>query len=107
MLALSYESMDILDYTSSNSSPERRLLVAILERAILDYVGNEKKEVIEAEEWLFGDLDDQTMLAPLEYSFPWVCMQLELDTKDIANKIKIMPKRGSSRVAPWYFNKSA
>ena len=37
-------------------TPERNLLLAILERAILDFVGNNEKEVSLAEDWIFGDL---------------------------------------------------
>ena len=81
-------------------TPERRLLLAILERAILDFVGNEPREVEQAEEWLFGDLDSDTNE---KFSFPWVCEQLDLDMYKVATKIRSMPRRGSRKVAPWYF----
>lgn len=84
-------------------SPERRLLLAILERAILDYVGNDPREVTEAEEWLFGHLESGRRH---QFSFAWICEQLDLDTKKIAEKIKMMPRRGNRKVAPWYFNKT-
>ena len=85
-------------------TPERRLLLAILERAILDFVGNEPKEIEEAERWLFGELDHP---GPGQFSFYWVCEQLDLDPYRIANKIRAMPRRGNRKVAPWYFQKSA
>jgi hypothetical protein len=83
-------------------SPERRLLLAILERAILDYVGNDPREVQEAEEWLFGAPESG---GRNQFSFPWLCEQLDLDPRKIAHKIKAMPRRGSRKIAPWYFAK--
>lgn len=83
-------------------TPERRLLLAILERAILDYVGNDEREMTQASEWIFGSLDSNTFE---HFSFPWLCEQLDLDSNKIANQIKAMPKRGTRRVAPWYFTK--
>lgn len=83
-------------------TPERRLLLAILERAILDYVGNDPREIQEAEEWLFSNLDGGLRA---HFSFPWVCEQLDLDCFKIAEKIRAMPRRGNRKVAPWYFSK--
>lgn len=82
-------------------SPERRLLLAILERAILDYVGNDQKEVDEAEAWIF----DSDTINPRKdnFSFDWVCEELDLCPSQVTHAIKTMPKRGNRRVAPWYF----
>jgi hypothetical protein len=85
-------------------SPERRLLLAILERAILDYVGNDPREIHEAEEWLFHSNETS---ARGHFSFPWVCEQLDLEPRKIASKIKAMPRRGNRKIAPWYFAKEA
>lgn len=97
------EYYQVVGIPNMTGTPERRLLLAILERAILDYVGNDQREVDEAEQWLFGDLD-----APKndQFSFPWVCEQLDLDMYRIAAKIRSMPRRGNRKVAPWYFTKS-
>ena len=84
-------------------TPERRLLLAILERAILDYVGNEEREAESATQWLFGDTDE-TCSDP--YSFAWVCHQLDLDATHIAASVRAMPKRGNRRVAPWYYQRT-
>ena len=83
--------------------------MAIIERAILDLTGNDPEEARSAEDWLFGDSLDREGLnykksepkaAP--FSFPWVCGQLDLNVASVAAKIKRMPRRGNSRVAPWY-----
>jgi hypothetical protein len=86
-------------YSAPNhtGTPERNLILAMLERAILDSVGNDAKEAEDAEEWLFN-LDDNE-----EFSFNWVCEQLELDPKQISKTVSQMPKRGARKVAPWYF----
>jgi hypothetical protein len=88
---------------NQTGSPERRLLLAILERAILDYVGNDPREVEEAHNWLF----EETVTPQRSFfSFGWVCEQLDLDARQIAEKIRAMPRRGTRKVAPWYFSRS-
>lgn len=89
------------DAPNATGSPERRLLLAMLERAILDYVGNDPREIQGSSDWLFGDDGDSGR----EFSFDWVCEQLDLDPKTIADCIHAMPKRGSHRIAPWYLTK--
>ena len=86
-------------------TPERNLLLAILERAILDFVGNDQKEMKLAENWIFGDEGEDENSE--EFSFPWICHHLDLDRVKISEIIRSMPKRGSHRVAPWYFTKYA
>jgi hypothetical protein len=85
-------------------TPERRLLLAILERAILDYVGNDAREVQEAQEWLFEDGDNGRNP---QFSFAWLCEQLDLDPDKITRHIKSMPRRGTRKIAPWYFAKES
>jgi hypothetical protein len=89
----------LFDAPNFTGTPERRLLLAILERAILDYVGNDEKEVTEANDWLFTE--DQGI-----FSFSWLCQELDLDEHIIAEKIRKMPRRGNRRVAPWYFQRA-
>jgi hypothetical protein len=91
------------DIPNFTGTPERRLLLAILERAILDYVGNIKKEIDEATEWLFNSLghDSENM-----FSFEWVCHELDLNPSTILEKIRLMPKRGERRIPPWYFKEN-
>jgi len=96
------DASGLFDAPNVTGTPERRLLLAILERAILDYVGNDQKEISEADEWLFTFDPEEAI-----FSFPWLCRELDLDFKDIAEKIRSMPRRGSRRVAPWYFTKAS
>lgn len=94
------DAFSLFDVPNGTGTPERRLLLAILERAILDYVGNDAREVSEAQEWLFDPEEEG------HFSFSWVCQELDLDVEIIAEKIRKMPRRGNRRVAPWYFTKS-
>lgn len=87
---------------NERGSPERLLLLAILERAILDFVGNDVREMEQATAWMFGG-DDELSAEP--FSFQWVCKELDLDSARVSAMIKAMPKRGTNRVAPWYFQK--
>lgn len=93
----------LFEEPNMTGSPERRLLLAILERAILDYVGNDSREVLESGDWLFGETPSAASAA---FSFPWVCEQLDLDPQTISTRIHKMPKRGSHRIAPWYLTKN-
>jgi hypothetical protein len=93
---------------SAYGTPERNLLMSMLERAILDYVGNDTRDVDQATEWIFGsDLEssdtNEDSLTP--FSFIWTCRELDLDPKFVSTTIKAMPRRGKNRVAPWYFTK--
>lgn len=97
------DSEGLYDRPNMTGSPERNLLMAVLERAILDLVGNDPREAEQANDWLFGDLDNPTYD---EFSFPWVCQELDLDHRNIAALIRAMPKRGNSRIAPWYLTRN-
>ena len=102
----SIENNSNFDAPNFTGSPERRLLLAILERAILDFVGNDKREVINAGEWLFDDNSDDSSDEYPEFSFLWLCDQLDLDAQTISECIRQMPKRGTHRIAPWYLTKN-
>ena len=104
---LDEEVNSILGVDGHSSTPERRLLAALLERAILDFVGNDQSEVEAASEWLFDwQNEGYSQIGPLkDFSFRWVCHYLDLNAEKVAAFIKSMPKRGSKRVAPWYFCK--
>jgi pyridoxal biosynthesis lyase PdxS len=64
-------------------SGERRLLAAILRRAMLDYLGESEELVLEAENWLFA-----RDVSPREYSFPWVCEALGLDARRLVDRLR-------------------
>lgn len=100
--ALDIEVNSIFDIPNHTGSPERRLLMAIFERALLDYVGNDKREYEEAKEWLFEGMPHERMS---QFTFSWICHELDLDIFEIRKRIADMPRRGASRIAPWYLTK--
>ena len=102
-LGVDREFDNIVGQPNMTGTPERRLLLAILERAILDFVGNDERELEQAEQWLFAP---ERSGKNEHFSFEWVCEQLDLDPNRIAAKIKQMPRRGSRTAVRWYFAKN-
>ena len=100
---IDYEAYKFIDSPNLTGTPARRLLLAVLERAILDFVGNDERELEDAQGWFFDDDDDGSD----EFSFAWICDELDLDVIHIREKIRKMPKRGDSRIAPWYLSKAS
>jgi len=100
ILSVDMDASELFAVPSEKGSPERNLLMAVLERAILDFVGNDQKEIDSVEEWIFSE---GSLEADNEFSFAWICEQLDLDAPQVSELIKNMPKRGNRRVAPWYF----
>ena len=96
------DALAFFDVPNLTGTPERNLLMAVVERAILDLVGNDEREVEAAREWIFDEDSDS---GRYNFSFSWICHQLDLDHEKILEKIRLMPKRGSRRVAPWYMSK--
>lgn len=102
----------VLNYSQNETgTPERNLMLAVLERAILDYVGNDIKEREAAAFWLFDDSDDSKdenddlseFDVGEQYTMKWVCHFLDLEHKAVLKMVKAMPQRGEKRVAPWYW----
>ena len=96
--SIDQDEMTLFVIPNLTGTPERNLLMAILERAILDFVGNDGEALREAEDWIF-DLPSPAM----PFTFSWICQQLDLNDADIRTRIAQMPKRGNRRIAPWYF----
>ena len=49
LLGIDRENCQLMGLPNMTGTPERRLLLAVLERAILDYVGNDEREFEQAE----------------------------------------------------------
>jgi|GEM_PF-4035421 len=64
------------------SIPERRLLFAILERAVRDVLGNQPEETQAAREWLLEDSLDWT-----PFSFGWICRELGINPSEFRAKV--------------------
>lgn len=101
--AMDEEASGLFHFPNLTGTAERNLLMAVLERAIRDFVGNSTEEAEAARAWLFEIPEGEG--AP--FSFGWVCHQLDLQPVRVLAKVASMPKRGAHRTAPWYFMKEA
>jgi hypothetical protein len=66
-----------------SSAPEKRLLAAVLQRAITDYVSGDGEVQEGARAWLF---DNEPTDAPL--SFRFVCEALDLDPESLRSAVR-------------------
>jgi hypothetical protein len=94
--ARNLSNSSILDEPEFKGTPERNLLMAVLERAILDYVSQHEKDSQEAGAWIL-DVENEAV-----FSFNWVCRELDLDPIKVADDIETLPKRTNKHIAPWY-----
>jgi len=78
-------------------SAEKNLLVALLERAVHDFFGNQQDEKVEAREWLFDDAGENDA-----FSFDWVCMHLDLNSAAVRSQLRQMRPRGDMHVGQWW-----
>ena len=82
---------------SNGISPERELLIAVLDRAVLDYCGREGELHERAKEWIFGPQDEDNL-----FSFSSICHYLSIDINALRARIKTLniPK-GVSQAHRW------
>lgn len=85
----------------SRIRPERSLLVAVLERAVFDFVGHKKSAREDAAEWIFGDYDNNE-----PFSFNWVCSHLDMHPADVLHQIKQMKPRGTQATHQWWADRA-
>jgi len=84
-------------FETKKAFPERNLLVAMLERALLDFFGNQELEKQEAEDWLFDNSS-----ADDEFSFAWICDHLGLDQKLVLARLLVMRPTGQITAGHWW-----
>lgn len=82
-----WSNSEVLDEFRA-SLPEKRLLAAVLQRAVTDYVSGDGEVKNCAEAWL---LDDDFTDVPLTFRF--VCEALDLDQSGLRKAIKIQADR--------------
>lgn len=63
--------------------PERELLIATLDRAVLDFYGSNEEIKSEAAEWLFEQTDTEGL-----FSFNWICEHLEIEPQEVRDQIE-------------------
>ena len=80
--------------------PEHNLLIALLNRALLDYLGSSGEVHHNAEEWLFAD-DDSTDC----FSYRWVCDHLGLEPDFLLGGVRIMRQESNGKIKRWYLQR--
>lgn len=91
-VSLDYE---LLIETPTGHVPEKRLLIAVIHRAILDFYGHDahSHHQAEAARWLFQDTVGFM-------SLHWVCTWLSDDPKWLQKSIQQMVKNGERPMGP-------
>lgn len=65
--------------------PERELLVATLDRAVLDYYGTNGEISTEAYDWIFSD--EEPAQENEVFSFRWICDHLGVEPGEVRQRI--------------------
>jgi len=83
--------------TNKLPAPERELLIAVLDRAVLDYCGREGELHEKAKEWIFIDSDYEDV-----FSFVSICYHLGLDKSALRHQItKLEIPKNVSQAHRW------
>jgi hypothetical protein len=78
---------------ASDLVPERELLLAVLDRCVLDYHGTNLKLKAAANEWLF---EEEPQDVRREFSFPWICEFLGLEKSRLRDCIRALDLSGKA-----------
>lgn len=70
-------------FDQPRTTAERKLLVAMLKRAVLDLCSENSEESEQARAWFYSDDDSDE-----EFTFPWVCEQLGLNAAEVGGKLQ-------------------
>ena len=82
--------------------PERRLLYAILERAVRDAMGSNIEESLEAREWLYGGGGSSL------FSFGWICDALDIGKERFLSRVTaLLNKKTFARHYPKFREEAA
>lgn len=83
-------------------TPERELLIAVLERTVLDYYSNNILVRAEAEEWLFGESDSADL-----FSLEWLSGHLSIAPGALRRRIMQLELQtnGPSQAHRWIRSK--
>lgn len=76
VVELHVDAEDLLGSDVWSDTPERSLIAGMLQRAILDIAGSDRREARKAERWVNSSSDKN-------FSFNWCCISLDLNPKDI------------------------
>lgn len=87
-------------------SPEERLLMAVVERAVRDYLGGSIEDQDCAEQWLFSECEENLNFDLVEpFSFAWICHALSLDLGRVRSRIRNVFEMSRTGALPFYVDK--
>lgn len=96
-----------VDYDSSSEdkcSPEKRLLLAVLEQAIRDCLEKDVAYAKQAQWWIFEDKDGDFHWP---FSFTWVCRYLDIDPEEVQSRVRYFLDHGVPQEIQWNFKRGA
>lgn len=82
--------------------PEERLVLAVLERAVRDFIGGSAADASDAREWLYAAAASGE---PEPYSFPWICEQLGLLPREVLTRLELALKQSKEGSLPFFLDK--
>lgn len=74
--------------------PEKRLLAAVLQRAITDFIGGEGEIQEGSRAWL---MDDEPTDSPLTFAF--ICEALDLDHESLRKAIMLQQQSSTAKIS--------
>lgn len=88
-LVATIELDESVDSTNSELPPEKKLRFAIIERAVLDWLGKDKVQVRSAKEWILAPIVEK----PDDHTFQSICSILDLDIDQMKKAIVLYVER--------------
>lgn len=95
---------DLVSSHDQELSPEKRLLCAVMEQAIRDYLDQGTTESLEAGRWIFEDRGDDEALT---FSFSWICRQLDLEKTSVRGRITEIASNGVPKAIASIFRRKS
>ena len=95
---------DVYSGLDNCSSPEKRLLLAVLEQGIRDFLDKGKPHSNQAKWWLFDD-KDADFHNP--FTCAWICKELDIDINLLRERVLFFSENGVPQEIVWIFKKQA
>ena len=95
-------SSEISSSPDDRLTPEKRLLLAVLEQAIRDVLDHDKPHGKQAERWFFEDWNTEHSLP---FSLSWICRHLDIDMTQTQKKVREFIEHGIPAGMAWAFRR--
>ena len=95
---------DLLPTLDPGASPEKRLLLAVLEQGIRDFLDKGKGYANQAKWWLFDDIEADFQNP---FTCAWICKELDIDIRSLRSRVEHFSENGVPKEMVWVFKKQA